>query len=104
VLRSGHGDEWYDKAKALAPHLLPPHLRRAVRLARHIEVKLAVRMREEQRPHETVVIDREVCGRTAADEHEPLTCDKILKYFLPTGSTLTVVETDGTRITYRGEG
>ncbi|WP_425470685.1 DddA-like double-stranded DNA deaminase toxin [Saccharothrix australiensis] len=103
-MKSGPGDEWHAKALAAAPQLLPPHLRRAVRLATHIEVKLAVRMREEERSHETVLIDRGVCGRGAMDRDEPLTCDKTLKYFLPPGATPTVVESDGSRVTYRGRG
>lgn len=102
VVRSGDGDEWFDKAEAFA-RTMPPHRRRAIRLARHVEVKLAMRMREEGRRHETVVIDRKVCGRRPYDRTAPLTCDKMLKFFLPPGATLTIVEDDGTRVTYEGE-
>mgnify|MGYP001085447024 CR=1 FL=1 len=47
-LRSGDGDEWYVKARQLAASF-PPQLRAASRLAVHLEVKFAVRMREEGR-------------------------------------------------------
>lgn len=57
VVRSGMGDEWYDKAltfiRAVAGPTSP-----VTTLARHIEVKLAVRMRDEGREHEVVIIDR----------------------------------------------
>jgi len=102
VLRSGDGDEWYDKAKAFVA-TLPPVFRPAARLATHIEVKLAMRMREEDRDHETVVIDRPVCGRQSFKQAERFTCDKMLRWFLSPGARLTVIEHDGTRITYTGE-
>ncbi|WP_447004274.1 DddA-like double-stranded DNA deaminase toxin [Saccharothrix isguenensis] len=71
-------------------------------LATHVEVKLAVRMRQEKRLNETVIIDRQVCGRRPHDMHLSVTCDKRLKNILSPGSTLTVIERDGTRVTYRG--
>jgi hypothetical protein len=67
------------------------------------ETKFAVRMREEGRRRETIVIDREVCGRGPTDQRLPFTCDKQLRHFLPPGAELTVVEYDGTRRTYRGD-
>lgn len=103
VVRSGKGDQWYDKAKAFAAGF-SWQFRAAVDLASHVEVKLAMRMREESRNHETVVIDRTVCGRRPFDRNDPFTCDKMLKWFLPPGATLTVVEHDGTAVTYQGEG
>ncbi|WP_422771264.1 DddA-like double-stranded DNA deaminase toxin [Plantactinospora sp. WMMC1484] len=101
-LNSGKHDEWYQKAKAFAA-TLPAHLRAASRLAVHLEVKFAVRMREEGRTRETVVIDRPICGQSDRDRTLPFTCDKQLHHFLPPGAELTVVEHDGTRRTYRGE-
>lgn len=76
--------------------------RAAVRLAVHVEVKFAMRMREQGRMRETIVIDRRVCGRDETDSGEPFTCDKMLKWFLPPGAELVVVERDGTSQTYRG--
>jgi hypothetical protein len=77
---------------------------RVLQLARHVEIKLAIRMREQRRLHETVIIDREVRGRRPHDSTEPFTRDTMLSKFLPPGATLTVIEHDGTRVTYRGEG
>ncbi|WP_433265325.1 DddA-like double-stranded DNA deaminase toxin [Actinosynnema sp. CS-041913] len=101
VLRSGKGDEWYDKALAFIKGM--GGRGRVLMLATHVEVKLAVRMREERRTQETVIIDRQVCGRRETDSHLANTCDKQLKHILPPGTTLTVVEHDGTRVVYRGE-
>jgi hypothetical protein len=101
-LSSGKDDEWYAKARRTAA-TFPPDLKAAVRLATHLEVKFAVRMREQGLRDETIVIDRPVCGRGPTDSTLPFTCDKLLPRFLPAGSQLTVVERDGTRRTYRGE-
>jgi len=101
VVRSGVGDEWYDKAVAFIRSVAGP-TSPVINLARHIEVKLAVRMRDEGRKHEVVIIDRQVCGRRTFDRDFPTTCDKYLKYFLKKGTSITVVEQDGTQVTYQG--
>jgi len=101
-LSSGKDDQWYQKAKQFAAGF-PPALRAASRLAVHLETKFAVRMREEGRLRETIVIDRGVCGNGATDRGLPFTCDRLLSRFLPPGAELTVVERDGARRTYRGE-
>lgn len=62
-----------------------------------------MRMRVEGRTRETVVVDREVCGRVD-NRDEPITCHRMLAWFLPSGTELTVVELDGTVVTYLGKG
>ncbi|GAA3843475.1 hypothetical protein GCM10022243_07470 [Saccharothrix violaceirubra] len=101
VLRSGSADEWHRPAFEF---LAAAFGRRApeLELAKHMEIKLAVRMRTEGRRRETLVIDRMVCGREPHNRRFQATCDKILKYVLPPGATLTVIEHDGTPVTYRG--
>ncbi|WP_460791905.1 DddA-like double-stranded DNA deaminase toxin [Micromonospora sonneratiae] len=101
-LRSGEGDEWHRRAKEFAAGF-PARLRAASRLAVHVEVKFAMRMRSEGRLQETIVIDRTVCGQRPTDKNAPFTCDKFLKWFLPAGAKLTVVEPDGTRRVYQGK-
>ncbi|WP_253863683.1 DddA-like double-stranded DNA deaminase toxin [Prauserella halophila] len=74
-----------------------------VQLARHVEVKIAVAMREQGGRDETVVIDREVCGTRPFDRAQPYTCDKYLARLLPAGARLRVVQPDGTVRVYTGE-
>lgn len=69
-LSSGKDDEWYGKARQVAA-TFPPHLRAAVRLATHLEVKFAVRMHEQGLHRETIVIDRPVCGQGPTDSTLP---------------------------------
>jgi hypothetical protein len=102
VMCSGDGDRWYDRVLEFV-EAAGPKFRAFSRLATHMEVKLAIRMHDEGRTEETVVIDREVCGRRPRDRHQPITCDRLLSWFLPEGAQLTVVEQDGTMVTYRGE-
>lgn len=92
------------KAESLIRGHLPPQLHGAVSLARHVEVKVAMQMRECGATHEVVVIDKEVCGRTPRTADWIYTCDKYLPFFLPMGTTLTVIEHDGTRVDYSGRG
>jgi len=103
VIRSGTGDQWHDRARAFVDAASPRYARLG-RLATHMEVKLAMRMRAEGRTDETVVIDRPVCGREDATTHQPVTCDRHLAWFLPPGARLTVIEHDGTVVTYHGKG
>ncbi|MGQ0775604.1 MAG: DddA-like double-stranded DNA deaminase toxin [Pseudonocardiales bacterium] len=73
-------------------------------LARHVEVK-AARMLAEQPPrHAILVLDRQVCGRDDVARDYPYTCDEYLSVMIPRGSSLTVVEFDGTHVTYEGTG
>jgi hypothetical protein len=102
-LASGTEDLWHAAAQEHAG-ALPPTLRRAHRLAHHIEVKFAMRMRQERLSEETIVIDRRVCGTRADSRTLTYTCDKMLKWFLPAGARLRVVEPDGTIRTYQGRG
>jgi SCP1.201-like deaminase len=84
VVRSGHGDQWHDQVKDFVAELPRQH-RAAMRLATHIEIKFAMRMREEGLTDETIVIDREVCGRREDDQDDRWTCDRFLPWFLPRG-------------------
>ena len=105
VLRSGERDEWHDRVVELAKELgvIPRSFRGRFDTARHVETKLAVRMRYEQRTEEVVLIDRPVCGTNTWDQGWPATCDKVLRRFLPPGGILRVVQWDGTVRTYRGQ-
>ncbi|GAA3843492.1 hypothetical protein GCM10022243_07490 [Saccharothrix violaceirubra] len=104
VLRSGKRDEWHDRALDFIRATTGTVKHPVSRLATHVEVKLAMRMRHERLTDETMVIDREVCGRRPEDRDDDYTCDRYLKYFLPRGTRLTVVERTGTRVVYEGEG
>ncbi|GAA3843462.1 hypothetical protein GCM10022243_07450 [Saccharothrix violaceirubra] len=104
VVRSGPDDEWHDHALDFVRRMTGTSKHPASRLAVHVEVKLAMRMRHGRLTEETVVIDRTVCGRRPTDRQAQYTCDKFLKHFLPRGARLTVVERDGTRVVYEGEG
>jgi hypothetical protein len=108
VLRSGRGDPWWVAAERFARDrgLLSRESRASLDLSKHIEIKLAMRMRapgEQCRRHEVVRMDREVCGTLLHQQEWALTCDKMLPMYLPPGATLTVVEPDGTRRTYVGD-
>jgi hypothetical protein len=74
-----------------------------VALARHVEVKVAMRMRESGSGHEVVVDDKKVCGRSPDTVDLRYTCDRYLSFFVPEGAVLTVMEHDGTRVD-RGSG
>jgi hypothetical protein len=108
VLRSGRGDHWWAVAEQFARDrgLIGQESRASLDLSKHIETKLAMRMRaaaEQCRRHEVVRIDREVCGTLPHQQEWLLTCDKMLPLYLPPGVTLTVVEPDGRRRTYVGD-
>ncbi|WP_167344564.1 DddA-like double-stranded DNA deaminase toxin [Amycolatopsis thermoflava] len=98
---SGLSDEHHDAVVRFArSSRLPPAV---TRLARHVEVKVAVAMREQGLRDETVVIDRQICGTRPFDQAQPFTCDKYLARFLPPGARLRVVQADGTVATYTGK-
>ncbi|MFC4086125.1 DddA-like double-stranded DNA deaminase toxin [Amycolatopsis samaneae] len=108
VLRSGRGDEWWHAAEqfARARGLIPPDSRASLDLSKHVEIKLAMRMRTSGSgagKHEVLRMDREVCGTLAHQSDWALTCDKQLATYLPPGTTLTVIEPDGTRRVYTGD-
>jgi hypothetical protein len=92
------------KAEELVRQHLPAASGGAVSLARHVEVKVAMRMRETGDDQEVVVVDKKVCGRSPDTVDQRYSCDRYLSFFLPTGSILTVIEHDGTRVEYRGRG
>lgn len=79
-----------------APPVAEPHRRSpelgvppaVTRLARHVEVKVAVAMREQGLRDETVVIDRQICGTRPFDQAQPFTCDKYLARLLPPGGAV----------------
>lgn len=102
-LQSGTRDEYYQQAIEFVATNLPPAQRKVARLASHMEVKVAIEMRNNGLTEETVVIDRSVCGTRDFDNSAPLTCDKQLETtFLAPGSTLHVAQPDGSTITYTG--
>jgi nucleic acid/nucleotide deaminase of polymorphic system toxin len=107
VLASGKGSEWYGAATSFArergwvPPNLPPNA--TIDIAKHVEVQFAMRMRAECLTHETIVIDRPVCGRGPVDATWPLTCDKVLAECLPAGASITVVDCNGLALTYRSK-
>jgi hypothetical protein len=71
-------------------------------LSRHVEIQLAVRSHHQRFEHEVLVIDRRVCGRDVDSRGYRYTCDLALPHVLADGAKLTVVEHDGTRVTYVG--
>ncbi|WP_158684574.1 DddA-like double-stranded DNA deaminase toxin [Amycolatopsis orientalis] len=97
---SGRGDDGYESAARFVAEGHAP--RPAARLATHIEVKIAMAMREQGLRDETVVIDRQVCGTREFDREAPFTCDKYLARFLPPGARLRVEQPDGTVSEYTG--
>lgn len=98
--KSGPTDEHFHAARSLLAARLP---RPVSRLATHVEVKVAVRMREDQLTDETLVIDRGVCGTRPFDVQQRYTCDRYLPSILPPGSRLRVVQPDGTIQVYEGD-
>lgn len=106
-LISGNRDEWFATAADYARQRGWVKGRAVLGLARHVEVKFAMRLRARhalRRPSdppidETIVIDRPPCGISAPGDW---TCDATLDDWLPPGATLTVIDRDGNRYTYRG--
>jgi hypothetical protein len=67
-----------------------------------VEIKIAMRLLGKQASDEVLVMDRVVCGRDVDTAKLDYTCDKLLPAVLEQGTTLTVIEPDGTRVVYRG--
>jgi hypothetical protein len=102
-MRSGKTDAYHEEVQDYVREL-PPEQRPAVRLATHIEVKVAVRMRNQGLTEETVVIDRSVCGTRDFDKNDPWTCDKLLETsFLERGSKLHIIVPGLGMVTYIGK-
>lgn len=104
---SGNRDEWFVAAAEFARERGWVKGRAVLGLARHAEVKFAVRMRalasrqEAGAPpmDETIVINRPPCGVEVPGEW---TCEVKLADFLPPNASLTVIDRDGNRYIYRG--
>lgn len=73
-------------------------------LARHVETKAARMLAEQPVRHTVLVLDRQVCGRDDVTRDYPYMCDEYLPTMIPRGSALTVIEVDGTHVTYEGTG
>ncbi|QYN25675.1 DddA-like double-stranded DNA deaminase toxin [Amycolatopsis sp. DSM 110486] len=102
-IRSGTVDDYYQRVNEFVAANLPPARRKVARLASHMEVKVAIKMRNRGLTEETVVVDRSVCGTRDFDSSAPLTCDKQLETtFLAPGSILHVAQPDGSTITDTG--
>ena len=102
---SGRTDEWYPKVATFIEQL-PARLRPALAVATHAEVKVAIALRDEPDlacGEQHVVIDKTVCGTRSFDWWKSWTCDKLLATLLPPRARLTVVQPDGTTLTYVGE-
>lgn len=99
-LNSGEEDEWFEEAARFARdrRMIPPFGKPM--LARHVEIKFAMRMRRYGLTRETIIIDRPPCGQV---DPAPLTCHAKLKDFLPPGAELTIVDRGGNVFVYRGE-
>jgi SCP1.201-like deaminase len=95
-IRSGIDTPWYRRAKAIFGGF--GNLR-YTRLARHCEGQAVVRIQKEQLREATIILDRAPCG-TPPDPADEWTCDQklddIMRRVLPVGSTLTVIDPDGT--------
>ncbi|WP_190819052.1 DddA-like double-stranded DNA deaminase toxin [Saccharopolyspora pogona] len=60
-------------------------------IARHVEIRFAMRMADQGITQAEIEINRPICGsRPGIDDDLPETCDKQLSRFLPPGSTLRV--------------
>lgn len=104
-LRSGPDsdpDGWEQQARRFLRETFPDERRSLYELSRHVEIQLAIRSHQQPFGHEVLVIDRKVCGRDPANRNWTYSCDKYLPAILAEGTTLTVVEHDGTRVTYVG--
>lgn len=79
-LVSGKNDQYYRKADELAKELdIPPPMATS-----HVELKFALFMRERRLTNESIVINNPPCNEGA------LSCDNLLKDFLPEGARLTI--------------
>jgi hypothetical protein len=102
-INSGDSDRWHPRVVAFIRTGLPDHYRRALAVATHCEAKVAIAMRDGWTGSENMVVDKTVCGTRAFDSHQKWTCDKLLPVLLPPGARLTVVQGDGTTLTYVGD-
>jgi hypothetical protein len=93
---------WQQKAERFLRRTLPNQPPSLYALSRHVEVQLAIRSHERPFDNEVLVIDRQVCGRDLRTRLRDYTCDVYLPHILAPGAALTVVEHDGTRVTYVG--
>jgi hypothetical protein len=104
-LRSGSDADpngWQQKSKRHLQHTFPQANPALHELSRHVEIQLAIRSHEQPFDHEILVIDRRVCGRDSRSRQHKYSCDKYLPAVSAEGATLTVVEHDGTQVTYVG--
>jgi hypothetical protein len=115
TLYSGDGPPWYETARAALATLGGPNGRKLARLARHVEVRLVFMLLAEieagDRPadqpvRETVVMDRPPCS-APPQPPTPFSCHyqlgNIIRAVLPSGSTLTVIDADGSMWVYPKE-
>ncbi|MFC0622789.1 DddA-like double-stranded DNA deaminase toxin [Kribbella deserti] len=86
-------DRFSGPAEELVNAADSPIPREAFILSSHVEVKFAMRMRDENLTDEFIVINNWPC-------EGPVSCDKNLKYFLPPGARLTVFGPNNFRKTY----
>ncbi|WP_367136705.1 DddA-like double-stranded DNA deaminase toxin [Saccharothrix sp. HUAS TT1] len=103
---SGEDDDpnsWQKQAEQFLKREFPGKGPALAVLAKHVEIKIAIRLLGKPPTHEVVVMDRVVCGRDPKTARYRYTCDGYLPAVLEEGTTLTVVEPDGTRVTYRGK-
>lgn len=94
-LLSGKHEEWYHQANQHAAQLglVPPGW--SMSIASHVEVKFAMRMRQNRIRKATIVINKIPCP-------DRFGCHRNLAKFLPDGAELTVYGPDGFQHTYRG--
>lgn len=95
-------DGWQKQAERFLRNAFPGEGRGLLALSRHVEIKIAMRLMGKSPTDEVVVMDRVVCGRDPDTAALDYTCDKVLPAILEEGTTLTVIEPDGTRVAYRG--
>ncbi|MDQ3403406.1 MAG: hypothetical protein M3548_08420 [Actinomycetota bacterium] len=106
-LVSGNRDPWFTIAAQFARERGWAKGRAVLGLARHVEIKFAMRLRgfhTRRQPgdppiDETIIIDRAPCGTDAPGDW---TCHTKLPDCLPPGAPLTVIDRGGNRYTYRG--
>jgi hypothetical protein len=103
---SGQNDDpdgWQQQAERFLAKAFPGRGPGLLALSRHVEIQVAFRLLGTPASHQVVVINRKVCRRDVRRRmRQTFTCDEVLPFVLEEGTTLTVVQDDGSRITYRG--
>jgi hypothetical protein len=101
--RNDDPDGWQRQAERFLAKAFPGRGPGLLALSRHVEIQVAFRLLGTPASHQVVIINRKVCRRDVRRRaRQTFTCDEVLPYVLEEGTTLTVVQDDGSTITYQG--